>query len=64
MQLERVARAIGQMSRREGRVAHRKGRVPGCPCVVCDYDISLNNLPTEYQRARKRMYRLERKSRR
>ena len=54
-QIERVAKAIGTISRREGAISHRKGRVPGCPCVVCDFNIKLKELPEEYRKARSRM---------
>lgn len=54
-QLERTAKAIGTLSRREAAIAHRKGPVPGCPCVVCDFSIKLEDLPNEYKKARKRI---------
>jgi len=33
--IERTLKKLGTIARREAAIAHRKGIVPGCPCVVC-----------------------------
>ena len=51
----RTAKKIGAISRREAAIAHRKGQVQDCPCVVCDQGVRLDELPERYRGARKKM---------
>lgn len=52
--IERAAKEIRKLSRRENALAHRNGPVASCRCVACDPQISMAGLPLEYQRQRQR----------
>lgn len=51
----RAFERIGKLSRRENALAHRNGRIKNCPCCVCDFKVSLKDLPEEYRAERVRM---------
>lgn len=42
--IERAWKALSAISKREGGLAHRRGPVAGCPCIVCDPRVSNQEL--------------------